>query len=115
VSNPKKALCRNSLLPVLRKAWRHVVSCGLPELHLGLDLLLLTNFVAWLHACASLIHLLSEMGAKIASDRRIYLAAMAEIKQGMMLGVDKNIYVELAKCDAERCFNAAHRIRLCLP
>ena len=28
------------------------------------------------------------------SDRRQYLGAMAQVKQGMALGVDKNTYVE---------------------
>ena len=36
----------------------------------------------------------SVMRDKIEDDRRIYLTAMAEIKDGMILGVDKNIYVE---------------------
>jgi hypothetical protein len=34
------------------------------------------------------------MRAKMENDRRIFLGAMAEIKQGMVLGVDKNTYVE---------------------
>jgi hypothetical protein len=38
----------------------------------------------------------SEMRAKIESDRRVYLTAMAEIKRAMILGVDKNVYVEPA-------------------
>lgn len=36
----------------------------------------------------------SEMRAKIENDRRVYLTAMAQIKNEMILGVDKNIYVE---------------------
>jgi hypothetical protein len=36
----------------------------------------------------------SEMRAKTESDRRIFLAAMAKINDGMILGVDKNTYVE---------------------
>jgi hypothetical protein len=36
----------------------------------------------------------SEMRAKMESDRRIFLGAMAQVKEGMMLGVDKNTYVE---------------------
>jgi hypothetical protein len=36
----------------------------------------------------------SEMRPKMESDRRQFLGAMAEIKAGMMLGVDKNTYVE---------------------
>jgi hypothetical protein len=38
----------------------------------------------------------SEIRAKIENDRRVYLTAMAEIKQDMILGIDKNIYVEPA-------------------
>jgi hypothetical protein len=36
----------------------------------------------------------SEMRVKMESDRRQYLGAMAQVKQGMALGVDKNTYVE---------------------
>lgn len=36
----------------------------------------------------------SEMRAKMEGDRRVFLNAMAQIKQEMMLGVDKNTYVE---------------------
>jgi len=36
----------------------------------------------------------SEMRPKMENDRRIYLAATAQINQGMILGVDKNTYVE---------------------
>ena len=36
----------------------------------------------------------SEMRAKTENDRRIYLGAMAQVKEGMILGVDKNTYVE---------------------
>lgn len=36
----------------------------------------------------------SEMRAKIENDRRVYLTAMAQIENEMILGVDKNIYVE---------------------
>jgi mono/diheme cytochrome c family protein len=36
----------------------------------------------------------SEMRAKMENDRRIYLAATAKINEGMILGVDKNTYVE---------------------
>jgi mono/diheme cytochrome c family protein len=36
----------------------------------------------------------SEMRPKMESDRRIFLAAMAKINEGMILGVDKNTYVE---------------------
>jgi mono/diheme cytochrome c family protein len=36
----------------------------------------------------------SEMRPKTESDRRIFLDAMAKINQGMILGVDKNTYVE---------------------
>lgn len=38
----------------------------------------------------------SVMRAKTENDRRVYLTAMAQIKQAMILGVDKNIYVEPA-------------------
>jgi hypothetical protein len=34
------------------------------------------------------------MRAKMENDRRIFLAATAKINQGMILGVDKNTYVE---------------------
>ena len=34
------------------------------------------------------------MRAKLEGDRRIFLGAMAQVKQGMILGVDKNTYVE---------------------
>ena len=36
----------------------------------------------------------SEMRAKIEGDRSMFLNAMAQVKQGMVLGVDKNTYVE---------------------
>jgi hypothetical protein len=36
----------------------------------------------------------SVMRAKMESDRRIFLGAMAQIKSAMVLGVDKNTYVE---------------------
>jgi hypothetical protein len=36
----------------------------------------------------------SVMRGKIEDDRRIFLNAMAQIKQAMVLGVDKNVYVE---------------------
>lgn len=36
----------------------------------------------------------SEMRTKMEQDRRVFLNAMADIKQGMILGVDKNTYVE---------------------
>ena len=38
----------------------------------------------------------STMRVKIKNDRRIYLSAMAQVQQGMILGVDKNVYVEPA-------------------
>jgi hypothetical protein len=34
------------------------------------------------------------MRAQMESDRRIFLNAMAQVKEGMVLGVDKNTYVE---------------------
>ena len=34
------------------------------------------------------------MRNKMENDRRIFLGAMSQIKQGMVLGVDKNTYVE---------------------
>ena len=34
------------------------------------------------------------MRPKMESDRRIFLSAMAKINEGMILGVDKNTYVE---------------------
>jgi hypothetical protein len=36
----------------------------------------------------------SEMRTKMESDRRIYFNAMAQVKEGMILGLDKNTYVE---------------------
>lgn len=36
----------------------------------------------------------SEMRRKVEADRRLFLAAMEKIQQGMILGVDKNIYIE---------------------
>ena len=36
----------------------------------------------------------SVMRPKMESDRRIFLAATAKINEGMILGVDKNTYVE---------------------
>ena len=36
----------------------------------------------------------SEMRAKMENDRRIFLTAVAQIKEGMILGPDKNTYVE---------------------
>jgi hypothetical protein len=36
----------------------------------------------------------SVMRDKLENDRREYLGAMAQVKQGMVLGVDKNVYVE---------------------
>jgi hypothetical protein len=38
----------------------------------------------------------STMRVKIENDRRIFLTAMAQIKREMILGVDKNVYVEPA-------------------
>jgi len=38
----------------------------------------------------------SEMRSTIEDDRRLFLGAMAEIKHEMILGVDKNVYVEAA-------------------
>ena len=38
----------------------------------------------------------STMRVKIENDRRIFLTAMDQVKQGMILGVDKNVYVEPA-------------------
>jgi hypothetical protein len=38
----------------------------------------------------------SKMRVTIENDRRIFLSAMAQVKQGMILGVDKNVYVEPA-------------------
>jgi len=38
----------------------------------------------------------SMMRVKIENDRRMFLTAMAQIKQEMILGVDKNVYVEPA-------------------
>ena len=38
----------------------------------------------------------SEMRVRIENDRRVFLTAMANIKQAMVLGVDKNVYVEPA-------------------
>ena len=34
------------------------------------------------------------MRGKIENDRSMFLDALAKIKQGMALGVDKNLYVE---------------------
>jgi hypothetical protein len=36
----------------------------------------------------------SSMRVTIENDRRLFLGAMAQIQQGMALGVDKNVYVE---------------------
>ena len=36
----------------------------------------------------------SVMRDKMENDRREYLSAMAQVKEGMVLGVDKNLYVE---------------------
>ena len=36
----------------------------------------------------------SKMRVTIENDRRLFLGAMAQIQQGMALGVDKNVYVE---------------------
>jgi hypothetical protein len=36
----------------------------------------------------------SVMRGKQENDRRVFLNAMAQVKQGMVLGVDKNTYVE---------------------
>jgi hypothetical protein len=36
----------------------------------------------------------SVMRDKMENDRRQYLGAMAKVKEGMVLGVDKNVYVE---------------------
>lgn len=36
----------------------------------------------------------SVMRTKQENDRRVFLNAMAQVKQGMVLGVDKNTYVE---------------------
>ena len=34
------------------------------------------------------------MRGKMENDRRVFLNAMAQVKQGMVLGVDKNVYIE---------------------
>ena len=36
----------------------------------------------------------SEMRRKAEADRRLFLSAMDKIQQGMVLGVDKNVYIE---------------------
>lgn len=36
------------------------------------------------------------MRVTIENDRRLFLHAMAQVQQGMILGVDKNVYVEPA-------------------
>ena len=36
------------------------------------------------------------MRVRIEDDRRVFLTAMAQMKQEMILGVDKNVYVEPA-------------------
>jgi hypothetical protein len=36
----------------------------------------------------------SEMRPKMENDRRIFLSAVAQINEGMILGADKNTYVE---------------------
>ena len=36
----------------------------------------------------------SVMRQKMESDRQVFLNAMAQVKQGTVLGVDKNVYVE---------------------
>jgi hypothetical protein len=36
----------------------------------------------------------SDMRVKMENDRRVFLSAMAQVKNGMMLGVNKNVYVE---------------------
>lgn len=36
----------------------------------------------------------SRAGEKMENDRRQFLAAMAQVKEAMVLGVDKNVYVE---------------------
>jgi hypothetical protein len=36
----------------------------------------------------------SDIRAKVENDRRRFLGAMAKIKRDMVLGVDKNVYVE---------------------
>jgi hypothetical protein len=38
----------------------------------------------------------SKMRVTVENDRRLFLGAMAQIQQGMVLGVDKNVYVEPA-------------------
>jgi hypothetical protein len=37
-----------------------------------------------------------EMRAQIENDRRLFLGGMAKIKDHMVLGIDKNVYVEPA-------------------
>ena len=37
-----------------------------------------------------------EMRVQIEDDRRLFLGAMAQIKEEMVLGIDKNVYVEPA-------------------
>ena len=41
------------------------------------------------------------MRVKTENDRRVFLTAMAQIKQGVILGVDKNVYVEPASWTIE--------------
>jgi hypothetical protein len=38
----------------------------------------------------------STMRVRTEDDRRVFLTAMAQMKQEMVLGVDKNVYVEPA-------------------
>ena len=47
-----------------------------------------------LEACSRAVPASCAMRVKIENDCRVFLRAMAKIKQGMVLGVDKNIYVE---------------------
>jgi len=74
-----------------RTALKYVVLCGF-EGEYGVD--------GWVDDPATVARVRelyppsSDMRVKIEDDRRLYLTAMAGIKQGMILGVDKNVYVE---------------------
>ena len=50
----------------------------------------------------------SVMRTKMEDDRRVFLNAMTRIQQKMILGVDKNVYVEPAIWTIERAHNFYH-------
>ena len=72
--------------------WLDEGGSRLPKGEYGVDLWV--NDAATVERVRELYPPSRDMRVKIENDLRVFLTAMAEIKQEMILGVDKNIYVE---------------------